>query len=185
MLDIQDKKNKIRSESAEKAAKKRWEKNNINQTVKCDTHAERNANAMRGNATDTDTDTNKRIDRDSKIDSRKSKKIKKPDSVSDQVWIDFIAHRKIKKSNLTQTALNGIINQSRIAGWTLEDALCEIITRGWIGFKAEWVNNQQQKGNYQNGKSESKHEAAKRELAEFMESRGGKETQPSPDFLLD
>jgi hypothetical protein len=27
-----------------------------------------------------------------------------------------------------------------IAGWTLENALAECCTRGWTGFKAEWVN---------------------------------------------
>jgi len=61
MLDIQDKKAKKRSESAKKAAKKRWEKNNKNQEVTCGSHAQRNANAMRGNATDTVTVTKESI----------------------------------------------------------------------------------------------------------------------------
>jgi len=62
MLDIQDKKSKRRSASAEKAAKKRWENHKQNQQVKCGTHAERNANAMRLDATDTDTDTDTKKD---------------------------------------------------------------------------------------------------------------------------
>lgn len=82
----------------------------------------------------------------------KTPKIKKPESVSDQTWQDFLAHRKTKKSNLTQTALNGIINQARIAQMPLEDVLAEMITRGWVGFKAEWIN--QSKGK-QNGKTKS------------------------------
>jgi len=56
-LDIQDKRAKRRSESAEKAAKKRWENNKSKQELKCDTHTPRNATRMRRNATDTDTDT--------------------------------------------------------------------------------------------------------------------------------
>lgn len=85
-------------------------------------------------------------------DTPKTPKIKKPESVSDQTWIDFLAHRKTKKSNLTQTALNGIINQARIAQMPLEDVLVEMITRGWVGFKAEWIN--QTKGK-PNGKTKS------------------------------
>lgn len=66
-LDIQDKRSKRRSESAEKAAKKRWDKVKQIQQLKCDTHNNRNATRMRRNATDTDTDTS--TDTDSKKDS--------------------------------------------------------------------------------------------------------------------
>lgn len=64
-LDIQDKRAKIRSESAEKAAKKRWNKVKQIQQLKCDTHNKRNATPMRRNATDTDTstDTDKKKER--------------------------------------------------------------------------------------------------------------------------
>lgn len=67
-LDIQDKKARRRTLSAEKAAKKRWSqkdtKTKQNQKDKCDTHTERNAIAMRQDATETVTETlsNKYID---------------------------------------------------------------------------------------------------------------------------
>lgn len=64
MLDVQDKKAKRRSQSAEKAAKKRWEKHKQKQVDTCGTHAQRNANAMRGDATDTDTDTDTKKERE-------------------------------------------------------------------------------------------------------------------------
>jgi len=65
-LDIQDKRSKKRTLSAEKAAKIRWSKSEIKQEVICDTHAERNAIAMRGDATVTVTDTIKKKNKQKK-----------------------------------------------------------------------------------------------------------------------
>lgn len=67
--------------------------------------------------------------------------IPKPDDVCHQVWNDFYALRMSKKAPLTESALQNIRNQAMIAGWTLENALAECCTRGWTGFKAEWVQN--------------------------------------------
>lgn len=66
-------------------------------------------------------------------------KLVKPNYVSEQIWNDF---NKQRKSKLTETALKQIIKQADLAGWTLEQALTESITRGWQSFKAEWVNRQ-------------------------------------------
>ena len=71
----------------------------------------------------------------------------RPDSVPEQVWNDFIKLRKAKKAPLTQTALNGIEREAEEAGWTLEEAISECVTRGWQGFKAEWVCKVQQTNN--------------------------------------
>lgn len=111
---------------------------------------------------------------ESKDKKNNIKKIPKPESVSEQTWSDFLQHRKTKKSNLTQTALNGIINQARLARIPLEDALTEMITRGWVGFKADWMHNQNQqsKGNYQNGKP-TKSELIDRELQDFLDGQRG------------
>jgi hypothetical protein len=65
--------------------------------------------------------------------------IEKPVNVSEEVWKDF---KKQRKSKLTQTALNGIIKQAELAGWSLQQALTEVVERGWQSFKAEWVNKQ-------------------------------------------
>jgi hypothetical protein len=62
-----------------------------------------------------------------------------PDSVDQQVWSDFVQHRKAKRSAITQTALEGIQREAAKAGWTLEQALRETVARGWTGFKADWV----------------------------------------------
>ena len=68
-----------------------------------------------------------------------------PDGVSVLVWRDFVQLRKDKKSKLTQTALDGIASEARKAGWELEAALRECCSRGWVGFKAEWVAPGKQK----------------------------------------
>jgi uncharacterized protein YdaU (DUF1376 family) len=75
--------------------------------------------------------------------------INKPDSVPEQVWNDFNKIRKAKKAPLTQTALNGIEREAQTAGWTLEDALTECVSRGWQGFKADWVQPKQTEITYQ------------------------------------
>jgi hypothetical protein len=73
--------------------------------------------------------------------------INRPDSVPEQVWNDFLKIRKAKKSPLTQTALNGIEREAEEAGWTLDEAITECVTRGWQGFKAEWVQKAQATNN--------------------------------------
>jgi hypothetical protein len=63
-----------------------------------------------------------------------------PDGVSEQVWKDYLAVRKAKRSPLTATALTAIEKEAGKAGWSLERALSECVARGWVGFKAEWVD---------------------------------------------
>ena len=65
--------------------------------------------------------------------------VEKPETVSQSVWDDFVKHRKAKGSPLTQTAMDGIKREADKAGWTVEGALSEICSRGWTGFKADWV----------------------------------------------
>jgi hypothetical protein len=64
-----------------------------------------------------------------------------PAGVSQSVWTDFCQQRKAKGAKLTQTAMDGIQREADKAGWTLEDALREVCSRGWAGFKAEWVSD--------------------------------------------
>jgi len=84
------------------------------------------------------------------ISDTENKGVCKPDDVSDQVWKDFVAHRKAKKAPITQTALNSIKKEAEKARWPLERALSECCARGWQSFKADWVSEQtgKQKSNY-------------------------------------
>lgn len=64
----------------------------------------------------------------------------KPDDVSDEVWEDFLIHRKAKRATVTNTVLKRIRSEADKAGWTMEEALSEMCLRGWQGFRADWVN---------------------------------------------
>ena len=81
----------------------------------------------------------------------------KPEGVSDQTWNDFLALRKTKRAAVTPTALDEIIKQAELAGWTLERALREMCARGWAGFTAEWVD----KSNGGKARSHTKEDFAK------------------------
>lgn len=97
------------------------------------------------------------------------KQVEKPECVPQQIWDDFLEIRKTKKAPLTQTAWNGIVNQSRKAGLPIEAALEICCQRGWAGFNAEWINQQKPTKGNENGKRTS-HD----ELREFLdESRNG------------
>ena len=66
-----------------------------------------------------------------------------PSGVSQSVWQEFVNHRKAKKAQVTQLVIDGIQAEADKAGFTLEDALKEIVVRNWQGFKAEWVVDKQ------------------------------------------
>ncbi|MWN91304.1 hypothetical protein GQ597_11405 [Gilliamella sp. Pra-s65] len=77
---------------------------------------------------------------------------------SEQVWNDFVEHRKNKKAKLTQTALNLLIKQINAClslGYTTDDVLAECMARGWVSVKVEWLQNTGsfQRGNQTNNKS--------------------------------
>lgn len=69
-----------------------------------------------------------------------------PHDVTTQVWQDFMEVRKAKKSPITESAISQLRSEADKAGWSLNEAVMECCSRGWAGFKAEWVNkaNKQQ-----------------------------------------
>jgi uncharacterized protein YdaU (DUF1376 family) len=66
-----------------------------------------------------------------------------PDGISQSVWDEFVKHRKSKKAQVTQLVIDGIQKEAEKAGFTLEDALKEIVLRNWQSFKADWVVQKQ------------------------------------------
>jgi uncharacterized protein YdaU (DUF1376 family) len=62
-----------------------------------------------------------------------------PPDVDEQVWADFVRHRKTKRAELTATALSGLRREASRAGITLQAALETCCQRGWTGFKADWM----------------------------------------------
>lgn len=91
--------------------------------------------------TETDTETYIKEKNTKKEKSVLPSIVEKPVDVDDDVWSDFISHRKKKKAEITQTAMKGILREADKAGWLLNDALIEIVARGWTGFNSDWVGN--------------------------------------------
>lgn len=75
----------------------------------------------------------------------KNNNIYRPENVSEEIWNDFLIHRKAKKAPVTKTVLNTIEKEATSIGWTLERALKEMCLRGWQGFRGEWINKQKGK----------------------------------------
>jgi uncharacterized protein YdaU (DUF1376 family) len=107
---------------------------------------------IEGNADESKNDANQKpITNNQRNTPSRKREVVKPSDVSDAVWQDFISQRKAIKAPLTETALQSIMREAGKAGWTLQDALQESITRGWRSFKAEWVTAKSQSTNFFGG----------------------------------
>jgi len=80
----------------------------------------------------------KEIHRARRVDVPKKSEVDVSD-VDPATWKDFQTLRKAKHAPVTQTAINGIRREAEKAGMTLDAAIRVCCTRGWTGFKAEWV----------------------------------------------
>jgi uncharacterized protein YdaU (DUF1376 family) len=114
-----------KSTKAKASAQARWNKG-------------KNANALpaqsEGNATqDTEHKTQDTGHKD------KAPVVAAPDGVSPEVWVDFVKHRKVKRALINERVIQGIWLEADKAGWSLEDALKEVVLRNWQSFRAEWV----------------------------------------------
>ena len=69
----------------------------------------------------------------------------RPADVSEDVWDEFQALRKAKKSPFTRLALKGVQREAVKAKLTIAAALTLCIERGWQGFNAEWVTGPPEK----------------------------------------
>lgn len=69
--------------------------------------------------------------------------IQRPDSVSEQIWKDWLVIRKKKGAPLTETAWLLMTNEAAKAGWPIEKVIEECCLRNWQGFKASWVDDKQ------------------------------------------
>lgn len=97
-----------------------------------------------------------------------------PTDVSQEVWADFTALRQRKRAEITQTAIDGIRREAEKAGWAFEDALRECCSRGWVGFKADWVGDK--RGNIGTSNGKSKRDRAREALARaHLATVGGQE----------
>ena len=69
------------------------------------------------------------------------KRIQAPDGVDKKIWDDFVQLRKAKKAVITETGIKGLQREANKAGYSLQEALETCCSRGWVGFKASWVQD--------------------------------------------
>lgn len=62
--------------------------------------------------------------------------------VDHQTASDWLILRKTKRAVVTKTALAMVVRESASAGLSLGDALQICCERGWAGFKADWITQQ-------------------------------------------
>jgi hypothetical protein len=62
--------------------------------------------------------------------------------VPEGVARDWLTLRKAKRAASTETAIKGVADEASKAGISLGEALGMSCARGWVGFKAEWVDGQ-------------------------------------------
>ena len=78
----------------------------------------------------------------SKKAAKASAVLKCPEDVPEELWKDFLAHRKHKQAPVTNRVLVLLRNEAKKAGWTLEAVINRIILRDWTGFEALWVKDE-------------------------------------------
>ena len=65
--------------------------------------------------------------------------VEKPDGVDEQVWQDWLRHRKAVKSPVTTTVLKVLATEAGKAGLTVAEAMGMTVSMGWRGFRAAYV----------------------------------------------
>lgn len=74
----------------------------------------------------------------------KKNEVHRPDDIDEQVWSDFLSHRRQKQAKLNPTAWGRIRNQLDLGiarGHDPNDMLAEAMEAGWRGFKFDWYLN--------------------------------------------
>ncbi len=104
---------------------------------------------QKSNAPDTDTDTDKNkiqghatVPAASATPKYSAKADPIASGVTEQTAADWLALRKVKKAPVSKTALDAIKREAEKADMELDSTLALCCTRGWQGFKAEWVTQQ-------------------------------------------
>jgi hypothetical protein len=65
--------------------------------------------------------------------------VARPQSVSQQVWEDWLVVRKKKDQPLTATAWEQTLKEIEKSGHTAEEVIRECCLRGWAGFRSSWL----------------------------------------------
>lgn len=77
--------------------------------------------------------------RKEKESSKTSFSIPRPEDVPEQLWADFVTHRKAKKAPITETVIKRTRSEAAKCSMTLSQAIEMMVARGWQGFEARFV----------------------------------------------
>ncbi len=69
--------------------------------------------------------------------------INTPVGVEELVWQDWVAFRKKRRAPVTERVLEGLANEGKAVGMSLNDVLKECVVNGWQSFKADWIKSRQ------------------------------------------
>lgn len=95
-----------------------------------------------------------------------------------ELVIEYMAHRKTKKASNSKIAFDGLIREQQKSGLDLNAVMKICIERGWRGFEASWLNNQN--GNYQ-----QRHDNRPPDIGEYMRTQGADflDVTPQQNYL--
>lgn len=131
---------------------------------------------------DVEQDQKQEQEQEPREKSTRAAPLARPADVSEQVWADWRALRKLKRAAVTQTVLKSARAEASKAGMSLEGFLAEWCVRGSQGLKAEWIinsNRGQQNANSTAGRNLSVVERCEAAIAARVqrESSAGGEDQ--------
>lgn len=147
------------SEKRKKSANARWAKQTETTSAKnvLPVESERNATDMQvhsksnANGLLTINQQPLTINHEEVIDTRpkatrpSTPKAKKPEGVTDQVWSEWQSLKKKLCKSCTQRMVDALVREASKAGMSAEEAMVYQLEKGWKGFEAEWVKNDQQR----------------------------------------
>ena len=122
-----------------------WEKKSRGGKNSQELQAERDGRTPEKTRPSKDRQTDRQTSIPDGIDARAVKRAKRiamidrPPDVTPEVWDDFIELRGRKNAPITETVIKRLRAEAEKAGWAIDDAIGECITRGWQGFRADWV----------------------------------------------
>ncbi len=97
--------------------------------------------------------------------------------VDPNIASDWIKLRRAKRAEVTRTAIDGICNEAAKAGFSLDAALRECCSRGWAGFKADWIRPSPQ--------AAPAFKSVADQRADTIAELTGKKRQESQQFLIE
>jgi len=63
----------------------------------------------------------------------------RPEDVPEEVWTDWLEHRRRKKASVSQTVVDNLRAEGEKVSLRLADVMGMQVTNGWQGFQASWV----------------------------------------------